>query len=150
MTVLLFLMLHLFSFLLRRVWGEKEGNCSLAVQVKCKGSATFAKKNIFKQLFSICEVIEYDNIFHFSLLVKQLHSSIDCKSAWNNFCWLYPKSAFLEQNLEGLNEYCAVNNSCLQTGIKPVNPLNLSLISATGSITTESSYFCCNPLFFVR
>lgn len=123
--------------------------CSLAMQVKCKGTTTFGKKkNVFKQLFSICEAVSSDNIFYFLLLVKQFHSSIDCKNAWNNFCWLHLKSAFLEQNLGGLNEYCAVNNSCLQIGIKLVHSLKPSLVSATVFITT-GTYFCCNLLCFV-
>lgn len=136
-------------FYFEKGWEEEEGKCSFAVQVKCKGSTTFLKKkNVFKQLFSICEVISYDNIFSFSLLVKHLHSSIFWKYTCD-FCWLYSKFALLEENLEGQNEFCAVNNSCLHWQ-KPNKLDTLYLMSATASITTSNSYFCFNLSFFVR
>lgn len=142
MPVFIFLLVYLFSFILRRWWGQ-EGR---SVALLCKWNAKELPLLERRKMFSICEVVSSDNIFYFLLLVKQLRSSVDCKNAWNNFCWLHPKSAFLQQNLEGPNEYCAVNNSCLQTGIKPVYSLNPSLVSATVFITT-GTYFCCNVMF---
>lgn len=109
MPVFILLMLHLFYF--EKGWEERDGKCSFSVPVKCKGSTTvLKKKNVFKQLFSICEVVSYDNMFSFPLWVKHLHSSIVCKYTWD-FCWLL--CTLLEENLEGQNEFCAASNSCL-------------------------------------